>query len=114
MRVTILILACLSLSLNSAYAIEVTQDGKKVDVPVCGGFAGLRCNSNQWCDYPKDSVCGIADRFGTCRPKPEICAEIYKPVCGCNGQTFGNACEAAGQGQDVAYAGPCRSDPAKK
>lgn len=30
MRVTILILACLNLSLNSAYAIEVTQDGKKL------------------------------------------------------------------------------------
>ena len=32
---------------------------------------------------------------------------IFAPVCGCNGQTFGNACEAAQASMSIAYDGLC-------
>lgn len=31
-------------------------------------------------------------------PSDRVCTMIYQPVCGCNGKTYGNACEAEGYG----------------
>ncbi|WP_371400269.1 hypothetical protein [Priestia megaterium] len=34
---------------------------------------------------------------------------MYQPVCGCDGKTYGNACQAAGAGVSVASAGACKA-----
>lgn len=115
MRILMILGSLLFLASLEASALEMTtKEGSKMDVPVCGGFLGLKCESNQWCDFPKDTVCGVADTFGTCRPRPTFCTADYNPVCGCNGETFSNACVAASKGQSVAYVGPCRSEASKK
>ncbi len=95
----------LCVGVNCASAAQMEQQGKKVDVPVCGGFQGLKYSADQWCDYPHGAICGAVDHFGVCRPRPDVCTAEFIPVCGCNGKSYGNAYEATADGTDVAYNG---------
>lgn len=74
----------------------------------CGGFGGDSCSSTEWCDYPPSDACGGADGTGTCEPRPSTCPLVYVPVCGCDGKTHGNECEAHLNGVSVAYDGACK------
>lgn len=38
---------------------------------------------------------------------PVLCSMIYQPVCGVNGATYSNDCEAGNSGVPVAYSGAC-------
>ena len=53
---------------------------------------------------------GDCDGEGECLVRPEICTDNWDPVCGCDGETYGNACGAASAGQSVAYEGECKED----
>lgn len=76
----------------------------------CGGTTGITCgNPKTYCRYEASAECGAADQTGVCTPLPEVCTQQYEPVCGCDGETYGNACEAASQGVSVASQGECRS-----
>lgn len=89
-------------------ACELAYDGC-ADEPApgatCGTIAGLVCNREEYCDY--DPSCTIPDAAGTCMRRPEVCSGLYDPVCGCDGRTYGNACNAASAGMDVASMGEC-------
>jgi hypothetical protein len=75
----------------------------------CGGLLGVTCADDLFCNFPSSALCGAADQTGTCAAKPEVCTDIYAPVCGCDGKTYSSDCEAQAAGMSVASKGECAS-----
>jgi hypothetical protein len=76
--------------------------GKKT----CGGIAGEPCPPGSFCEFPP-GTCDIVDNQGTCVEVPELCPDVFDPVCGCDGVTYSNDCERRRAMAQKAHDGPC-------
>lgn len=69
-------------------------------------FSNGDCGADSYCAFPVGS-CGEDEQAGMCRQRPEVCIDIYDPVCGCDDRTYSNACFAALAGVSVRHEGEC-------
>lgn len=101
---------CLSAAVYAAPQVNAdrrVERGKNTntDKKLCGGFAGLPCDEGEFC-YTLPGQC-CCDHIGFCVPQVNACPAVYAPICGCDGNTYGNVCEAIVAGVNVDYFGEC-------
>ncbi len=89
-------------------ACAALQAGVNVDhagpcVPECQTDAECSAAGQGYCKKPL----GDCNGPGFCQSPPQACPDIFDPVCGCDGQTYGNACEASAAGVNIQHDGPC-------
>ncbi len=81
---------------------------------MCGGVAGFQCEDPaDYCAMEPGQCVEVSDAAGVCAPRPEICTQDYRPVCGCDERTYANACVAASAGVSVASEGVCQDPPSR-
>ena len=92
---------------TSTFTVTVDIKDSKA-ASTCGGLIGKTCGTpDSYCDYAIAASCGAGDQTGKCDAKPQFCPAVIIPVCGCNGKTYNNSCEANRAGASVASSGPC-------
>jgi hypothetical protein len=103
-------IVCIRAPCPSFCAVE--GDEPEPPPPASCGSRGLpACPDGQFCNWAEDALCGATDIPGACTTIPTVCTRDVRPVCGCDGSTYSNACNAHARGVSVAREGACETEP---
>ncbi|MFN0058671.1 MAG: Kazal-type serine protease inhibitor domain-containing protein [Planctomycetota bacterium] len=76
-------------------------------VPGCPGPGTCLTNADCPVGFYCEKAVGDCSGVGVCTVVPVSCPAIFDPVCGCDGITYSNACEAAAAMVNVETLGEC-------
>ena len=89
---------------RQAAGVGKAADGACPTAGSCTVGDNATCAKNQMC---RAAATGVCSGTGTCVGIPTPCPMIVLPVCGCDGQTYNNSCEANNAGTNTASNGKC-------
>ena len=95
-------LGLIGLGLSGAHAANLDEP--------CGGSNHITCNSALYCQLPAGQ-CSSLDTAGTCAKAPDFCMRVSRPVCGCNGKTYANECDARKARVAIDTSAACKKPP---
>jgi hypothetical protein len=116
MRIAVLIALALVGSLLSGCIIveeTISEDGPIVAAEgqsydgICGDHAS--CQLGEYCAFSL-GTCGAEGGICVAGSSDMECPPNEAPICGCDGLTYVNGCEAWRLGVSIAYEGPCTPD----
>jgi hypothetical protein len=90
------------------YGVAVAYEGECDDIDA-GIPSTTGCSSNADCDDAEYCHIEGCAETGECSGTMP-CDAILAPVCGCDGQTYGNECEAHSNGVGISAQGECSSE----
>jgi hypothetical protein len=94
----------IAIAILSAGVASAGWGARAAGVP-CSAAHPQLCRKDQYC---RVSPAAQPDQEGTCVVRPDFsCMMARKPVCGADGKTYPNACQAAQAGVDVAEDKAC-------
>jgi hypothetical protein len=74
---------------------------------ICGPILNGACDPGLFCDHTP-GTCALIGGTGKCVVVPKLCPRIWRPVCSCDGKTFGNDCERIKAMAQKAHNGACK------
>jgi hypothetical protein len=80
----------------------------EVGDPCTFGIEG-QCGEGKWCD-PEPGMCWQTVKTGKCVIRKRACPRHFLPECGCDGQTYSNACGRIWAEQPLGHDGKCLDD----
>lgn len=92
----------LRLSCNSGTCAPRRQPGES-----CGTDGAMQCDKGLVCLF-EAGTCQTPKEPGRCQVAPVDCPNAYEPVCGCDGETWGNQCFAERAGVSLLHSGECK------
>lgn len=102
----------LFLGLLLALAISFAAPSAPLQAQAC--VTDGECGTGLFCQAPPGMCPKGSGTMGSCVAIPEECAEQEDPVCGCDGETYGNDCMRQMAGVSLKAAGECGDDPAAR
>ena len=73
----------------------------------CGSRGLAPCAAGEVCEFTASAQCGEADSPGRCVTRPQSCPKDLRLVCGCDANTYPNACAALAAGTSARADGEC-------
>ncbi|MFQ5491200.1 MAG: Kazal-type serine protease inhibitor family protein [Phycisphaerae bacterium] len=99
-------LLILAVACNNTVRVDVDAPINAGGLPTPCSADGIECDSGDFCLFV-EGTCDQPDRTGICTTPPQVCTEIFQPVCGCDSQTYPNECDARAAGVSIDHQGEC-------